>query len=199
MIDDGIDKGRRRFLTTTATVVGGVGAAGGAVPFIASMKPSAMAKAIGAPVEIDLSDLKPGERKIEQWQGKPIWILRRTPEMLDQLEHPGPRIRDPDSVENQQPEYARNEHRSINAEYLIVIGLCTHLGCSPTFLQEDEAEQHNLGADWKGGFFCPCHGTLFDLAGRVYKNFPAPTNLVVPPHKYLSDTRVLIGDDSEES
>ena len=197
MNDDGIDKGRRRLLTTAATVVGGAGAAVAAVPFIAAMTPSAKAKAIGAPVEIDLGDIRPGERKIAKWQGKPIWILRRTQESLALLAKPGPKIRDPDSAENQQPDYARNEHRSINPEYLIVIGLCTHLGCSPSFVAEHD--DHELGSDWDGGFFCPCHGTLFDLAGRVYKNFPAPTNLVVPPHKYLSSTRVLIGDDSEIS
>jgi len=194
MNDDGIDKSRRRFLTTTATVVGGVGAAATSVPFIASMTPSAKTKAIGAPVEVDLGDLQPGERKIEKWQGKPVWILRRTNETLEQLANPGPQIRDPKSEENQQPEYARNEYRSIKPEYLIVLGLCTHLGCSPSYVAEED--EHDLGPEWKGGFFCPCHGTLFDLAGRVYKNFPAPTNLVIPPHKYLSDTLVLIGDDS---
>jgi len=194
MNDDGIDKSRRRFLTTAATVVGGVGAAATSVPFIASMTPSAKTKAIGAPVEVDLGDLQPGERKIAQWQGKPVWILRRTNETLEQLANPGPQIRDPKSEENQQPEYARNEYRSIKPEYLIVLGLCTHLGCSPSYVAEED--EHDLGPEWKGGFFCPCHGTLFDLAGRVYKNFPAPTNLVIPPHKYLSDTLVLIGDDS---
>jgi len=194
MNDDGIDKSRRRFLTTAATVVGGVGAAATSVPFIASMTPSAKTKAIGAPVEVDLGDLQPGERKIEKWQGKPVWILRRTNETLEQLANPGPQIRDPKSEENQQPEYARNEYRSIKPEYLIVLGLCTHLGCSPSYVAEED--EHDLGPEWKGGFFCPCHGTLFDLAGRVYKNFPAPTNLVIPPHKYLSDTLVLIGDDS---
>ena len=194
MNDDGIDKSRRRFLTTAATVVGGVGAAATSVPFIASMTPSAKTKAIGAPVEVDLGDLQPGERKIEKWQGKPVWILRRTNETLEQLANPGPQIRDPQSEENQQPEYARNEYRSIKPEYLIVLGLCTHLGCSPSYVAEED--EHDLGPEWKGGFFCPCHGTLFDLAGRVYKNFPAPTNLVIPPHKYLSDTLVLIGDDS---
>lgn len=199
MNDDGIDKGRRRFLTTAATVVGGAGAAAGAVPFIASMAPSAKARAIGAPVEVEIGDLKPGERKITQWQGKPIWILRRSESTLERLQNPGPRIKDPRSEEEQQPEYAENMHRSIKPEYLIVIGLCTHLGCSPSYVTADEGDQHDLGADWKGGFFCPCHGSIFDLSGRVYKNFPAPSNLIVPPHKYLSDNRVLIGDDSEVS
>ena len=194
MNDDGIDISRRRFLTTATTVVGGVGAAAASVPFIVSMTPSAKTKAIGAPVEVDLGDLQPGERKIAQWQGKPVWILRRTKETLAQLASPGPQIRDPKSEENQQPEYARNEYRSIKPEYLIVLGLCTHLGCSPSYVAEED--EHDLGPEWKGGFFCPCHGTQFDLAGRVYRNFPAPTNLIIPPHKYLSNTLVLIGDDS---
>jgi len=194
MNDAGIDKGRRRFLTTTASVIGGVGAAATAVPFISSLTPSAKAKAIGAPVEIEIGDLSPGELKIEMWQGKPVWILRRGEVSLETLAQDNPEIRDPDSLEDQQPDYARNNYRSIKPEYLIVIGLCTHLGCSPTYVTGQE--DHELGSDWQGGFFCPCHGTLFDLAGRVYRKFPAPTNLVVPPHQYLSDTRVLIGDDS---
>jgi ubiquinol-cytochrome c reductase iron-sulfur subunit len=195
MNDGGIDSTRRRLLTTAATIVGGVGAAAASVPFIASMTPSAKTKAIGAPVEVDLSDLQPGQRKIIQWQGKPVFILRRTAESLEQLANPGPQVRDPQSEENQQPEYARNIYRSIKPEYLIMLGLCTHLGCSPTFVAEED--EHDLGPEWKGGFFCPCHGSLFDLAGRVHKNFPAPSNIIIPPHKYLTDTRVLVGDDSE--
>ncbi|TAJ92474.1 MAG: ubiquinol-cytochrome c reductase iron-sulfur subunit [Gammaproteobacteria bacterium] len=195
MNDGGIDTTRRRLLTTAATIVGGVGAAAASVPFIASMTPSAKTKAIGAPVEVDLSDLQPGQRKIIQWQGKPVFILRRTAESLEQLANPGPQVRDPQSEENQQPEYARNIYRSIKPEYLIMLGLCTHLGCSPTFVAEED--EHDLGPEWKGGFFCPCHGSLFDLAGRVHKNFPAPSNIIIPPHKYLTDTRVLVGDDSE--
>ena len=195
MNDGGIDTTRRRLLTTAATVVGGIGAAAASVPFIASMTPSAKTKAIGAPVEVDLSDLQPGQRKIIQWQGKPVFILRRTAENLAQLANPGPQVRDPQSEENQQPEYARNIYRSIKPEYLILLGLCTHLGCSPTYVAEEDG--HDLGSEWKGGFFCPCHGSLFDLAGRVHKNFPAPSNIIIPPHKYLTDTRVLVGDDSE--
>lgn len=195
MNDGGIDKTRRRLLTTAATVVGGVGAAAASVPFIASMTPSAKTKAIGAPVEVDLGDLQPGQRKIIQWQGKPVFVLRRTAESLEQLANPGPQVRDPQSEENQQPEYARNIYRSIKPEYLIMLGLCTHLGCSPTFVAEED--EHDLGPEWQGGFFCPCHGSLFDLAGRVHKNFPAPSNIIIPPHKYLTDTRVLVGDDSE--
>lgn len=195
MNDGGIDTTRRRLLTTAATIVGGVGAAAASVPFIASMTPSAKTKAIGAPVEVDLSDLQPGQRKIIQWQGKPVFILRRTAESLEQLANPDPHVRDPQSEENQQPEYARNIYRSIKPEYLIMLGLCTHLGCSPTFVAGED--EHDLGPEWKGGFFCPCHGSTFDLAGRVHKNFPAPSNIIIPPHKYLTDTRVLVGDDSE--
>jgi ubiquinol-cytochrome c reductase iron-sulfur subunit len=197
MSDDGIDKDRRRFLTTTATAVGGVGAVATAVPFISTMTPSARARAIGAPIEVDISDITPGERKIVKWQGKPVWILRRRQEDLDELAKPGDEIKDPESEEQQQPDYAKNLYRSISPEYLIVIGLCTHLGCSPTFVPKEV--ENDLGPEWKGGFFCPCHGSLFDLAGRVYKGFPAPTNLLVPPHQYLTETRVLIGDDSEIS
>jgi ubiquinol-cytochrome c reductase iron-sulfur subunit len=197
MSDDGIDKDRRRFLTTTATAVGGVGAVATAVPFISTMTPSARARAIGAPIEVDISDIAPGERKIVKWQGKPVWILRRRQEDLDELAKPGDEIKDPESEEQQQPDYAKNLYRSISPEYLIVIGLCTHLGCSPTFVPKEV--ENDLGPEWKGGFFCPCHGSLFDLAGRVYKGFPAPTNLLVPPHQYLTETRVLIGDDSEIS
>jgi len=194
MSDDGVDAGRRRFLTATATVVGGVGAVATAVPFVSTMTPSAKARAIGAPVEVDISDLRPGERKIVKWQGKPVWILRRDEASVSELAGLDDLVRDPESVEEQQPDYAQNQYRSVKPEYLIVIGLCTHLGCSPSYLAEDDP--NTLGPDWKGGFFCPCHGSRFDLAGRVYKDVPAPTNLIVPPYQYLSDTRVLIGDDS---
>jgi len=158
------------------------------------MTPSAKTKAIGAPVEVDISQLKPGERKIIKWQGKPVWILRRNETMLSDISTLDDELSDPASEENQQPEYATNEDRSIKPEYLVVVGICTHLGCSPSYVTKDA--EHNLGSDWKGGFFCACHGSLFDLAGRVYKGFPAPYNLVVPPHKYLTSDRLLIGDDS---
>ncbi len=194
MSSEGMDKDRRRFLTAAATVVGGAGAVAAAVPFISTLTPSAKARAIGAPVEIDLSDLAPGGLKIEQWQGKPIWILRRSKEDLDTLPGLAEELRDPDSEVEQQPAYASDEHRSIKPEYLIVVGLCTHLGCSPSYVRKGESD--TLGEDWQGGFFCPGHGSRFDLAGRVFKGVPAPANLVVPPHKYLSDSRVLIGDDS---
>jgi ubiquinol-cytochrome c reductase iron-sulfur subunit len=195
MTADRPDPARRRFLTTAATVVGGAGAAAAAVPFIAAMTPSERARAIGAPVEEDIADLQPGELRRVQWQGKPVWILRRDPQDLATLEKIKGDLRDPASEEAQQPDYARNEYRSIRPEILIVVGLCTHLGCSPTYVPARDAEAHGLPGDWPGGFFCPCHGSRFDLAGRVFKGVPAPTNLLVPPHQYLSDTRVLIGDD----
>ncbi len=194
MSDDGVDGGRRRFLTATATVVGGAGVAAAAVPFISTMTPSAKARAIGAPVEVDISELQPGERKIVKWQGKPVWVLRRDEEAVSELAGLDAVVRDPDSLEEQQPDYAQNQYRSVKPEYLIIIGLCTHLGCSPTYVAQDDT--NTFGPDWKGGFFCPCHGSRFDLAGRVYKDVPAPTNMIVPPYQYLSETRVLIGDDS---
>jgi len=194
MNNEGMNKDRRRFLTAAATVVGGAGAVASTVPFISTLTPSAKAKAIGAPVEIDLSDLEPGGLKIEQWQGKPVWILRRTEAEVAGLSTLDSSLRDPDSEVEQQPSYARDEYRSIKPEYLIVIGLCTHLGCSPKFVRKED--DHPLGDDWLGGFFCPCHGSTFDLAGRVFQGVPAPTNLLVPPHKYLSDTRILVGDDT---
>jgi ubiquinol-cytochrome c reductase iron-sulfur subunit len=191
-----VDVNRRRFLTTTASVVGGAGAVATSIPFISTLSPSAKTKAIGAPVEVEIGDIQPGELKISQWQGKPVWILRRPQSALDGIRDLDTEVSDPISDREQQPEYAKNEYRSVKPEYLIVIGLCTHLGCSPTYVNQDDGGSHNLGSDWKGGFFCPCHGSKFDMAGRVYKGVPAPTNLVVPPHMYLSETKVLIGDDS---
>lgn len=196
MSDDGINTDRRRFLTTSATVVGGVGVLATAVPFVSTFTPSAKAKAIGAPVEVDISGLQPGERLIVKWQGKPVWILRRDDTALESITDLDAEVRDPASDEDQQPKYAKNEHRSIKPEYLIVLGLCTHLGCSPKQVLEGEGEAYGLADDWTGGFFCPCHGSRFDLAGRVFKGVPAPRNLIVPPHQYLSDTRVIIGEDS---
>jgi ubiquinol-cytochrome c reductase iron-sulfur subunit len=192
---DGIDTNRRRFLTTTATVVGGAGAVATSIPFISTLSPSAKTKAIGAPVEVEIGELQPGELKIVLWQGKPVWILRRDETTLEGIKSLDADVRDPSSDEQQQPEYAKNEYRSVKPEYLIVLGLCTHLGCSPTFVEAEDGASHNLSG-WKGGFFCPCHGSRFDLAGRVFKGVPAPRNLVVPPHMYLNDTKILIGDDS---
>lgn len=196
MKNDGVNTERRRFLTTTASVAGGAGALATAVPFVSTLTPSAKVRAIGAPVEVDIGDLEVGERKIVEWRGKPVWILRRGDSSINELGALDEEVKDPSSRSEQQPSYARNEHRSQRAEYLVVLGICTHLGCSPVYVRKGEGEAHQLGADWKGGFFCPCHGSRFDLAGRVYKGVPAPSNLVVPPYRYLSDTRVLIGDDS---
>jgi len=195
MINKNIDQGRRRFLTTAATVVGGVGAVAAAVPFVSNMNPSAKTKAIGAPVEVDISKLEPGDRMIEKWQGKPVWILRRTGEMLKDISSLNDKVSDPASDDSAQPDYAKNEFRAREDEFLVVIGICTHLGCSPNFVMKEEGD--SIAADWKGGFFCPCHGSRFDLAGRVFKGVPAPRNLVIPPYKFISPTRLLIGDDSE--
>ena len=173
-------------------MVGGAGAAGAAWPFASSWQPSERARAIGAPVEVDIAKLEAGARLTVKWRGKPVWIVRRTAEALDSLPGLDAVVRDPESNEPQQPDYARNPHRSIKAEFLVLVGLCTHLGCAPSYVREGEG---NLGADWRGGFFCPCHGSRFDYAGRVYQGVPAPSNLEVPPHMYLSDTRIIIGAD----
>lgn len=188
--------GRRRFLVAATSVAGGIAGAAIATPFLASMMPSERAKAAGAPVEVDISKLEPGMLIMVEWRGKPIWVLKRTPEMLATLEKLNGVVADPKSEKDQQPDYARNETRSIKPEVLVAEGVCTHLGCSPVF-RKDIAPA-DLGADWLGGFFCPCHGSKFDLAGRVYQGVPAPTNLLVPPHTYLSESRLLIGAENKE-
>ena len=194
MTDNPVDVGRRRFLTGTTVVIGGLGAAVASVPFIASFQPSAKAKAIGAPVSVDISKIEPGQRITQKWRGQPVWIVRRTSAMLDTLKAlDADTLRDPGSEESSQPGYATNAWRSSREEYLVLVGLCTHLGCSPSFVPEAGGEA--LGNDWIGGFFCPCHGSKFDLAGRVYKGVPAPTNLIVPPYRYETDTQVVIGED----
>ena len=185
MSTDGVDTSRRRFLTAAATVVGAVGTVAVLVPFVKSMQPSACAQAAGAPVEVDISKLEPGQKINVEWRGKPVWVVRRTPEMLANLKALDDQVADPASEAPQQPDYAKNENRSIKPEVLVLIGICTHLGCSPTYRPEVAPE--DLGADWKGGFFCPCHGSKFDLAGRVYRGLPAPTNLIVPPHRYVGE------------
>jgi len=197
MADKELDQGKRRFLLTATGVAGGIATAAAAVPFVASMLPSERAKAAGAPVEADIGRLVPGEKIIVEWRGQPVWIVRRTPEMLDAVKRDDGKVADPKSERNKDltPEYARNEYRSIKPEYLVVVGICSHLGCSPVDKFKPQAEPFEH--DWKGGFYCPCHGSLFDLAGRVYKNKPAPDNLRVPPYKFLSDTRILIGEDSK--
>ncbi|OGI69118.1 MAG: ubiquinol-cytochrome c reductase iron-sulfur subunit [Candidatus Muproteobacteria bacterium RBG_16_60_9] len=196
MGDEDVDSRRRQLLIVT-TGLGLVGSGFAAVPFVKSMQPSARAKAAGAPVEVDISGIEPGQLKTVEWRGKPVWILRRTPEMLASLKADLEVLADPESaVAAQQPAYAQNATRSIKPEVLVVVGICTHLGCSPDKRVEAGAVSR-LGSDWPGGFFCPCHGSKFDLAGRVYRNVPAPTNLVVPPYKYLTDTRVVIGEDQK--
>jgi len=191
-----VDLGRRRFLTATATVVGGIGAAFVAVPFLKSWSPSERAQAAGAPVEADISKLEEGAMMTVEWRGKPVWLLKRSQQMLDDLPGLKDQLLDPNSeMASQQPKYAQNASRSIKPEVLVLVGICTHLGCSPTF--RPDVAPADLGPAWKGGFFCPCHGSRFDLAGRVYKGVPAPSNLEVPSYRYLSDSRVLIGVDPE--
>ncbi len=188
-----VDLKKRRFLTVAASVVGGAGAVMVAIPFVQYMTPSDRARAAGAPVEADISKLEVGQLIRVKWRGQPVWFVRRSEEMLKNLETLDSVMLDPDSaVEDQQPSYAQNKYRSIKDELLVAIGICTHLGCSPTFKPEVGGD---LGPDWKGGFFCPCHGSIFDLAGRVYAGVPAPLNLVIPPHRYLSDTVIMIGED----
>jgi ubiquinol-cytochrome c reductase iron-sulfur subunit len=190
---ESVDLKKRRMLVAATSVMGAVGAAYVAVPFLASWQPSARAKAAGAPVEADISKVEMGQLLRVKWRGKPVWIVRRSKEMLDSLPALSDALRDPNSDESDQPAYCKNEQRSLKAEYFVGVGICTHLGCSPTY--RPEVAPADLGADWKGGFFCPCHGSRFDLAGRVYAGVPAPLNLVIPPHQYLSDTNLLIGDD----
>ncbi len=188
-----VDLKKRRFLTAATSVVAGAGAVMVAIPFVQYMTPSDRARAAGAPVEADISKLEVGQLIRVKWRGQPVWFVRRTEEMLKNLETLDSVMLDPDSaVEDQQPSYAQNKYRSIKDELLVAIGICTHLGCSPTFKPEVGGD---LGPDWKGGFFCPCHGSIFDLAGRVYAGVPAPLNLVIPPHRYLSDTVIMIGED----
>ncbi|MDI5889769.1 ubiquinol-cytochrome c reductase iron-sulfur subunit [Halomonas rhizosphaerae] len=197
MADNGVNKGRRRFLVGATTVVGAVGAVGVAVPFVASWQPSARARAAGAPVQADVSKLESGQRMTVEWRGKPVWIINRTPEMIERTEgFDTSRLADPDSEEPQQPAYIEGPLRSIKPEIGVIVGICTHLGCSPLYRPEPDAE--GVGTDdWPGGFFCPCHGSRFDLAGRVFRNVPAPTNLEVPPYRFDSDELITVGEDEE--
>jgi ubiquinol-cytochrome c reductase iron-sulfur subunit len=190
---EGMDPQRRRLLFATSVAAAAAGMAV-AVPFVGSFAPSGRALAAGAPVEVDISKLAAGEMLTVEWRGKPVWIVNRTPEMLATLTKVEPKLADPGSERPQQPAYAANAHRSIRPEIFVAIGICTHLGCSPTEKFKEGAAQ-GMSPDWDGGFFCPCHGSQFDLAGRVLKNMPAPTNLEIPPHRYLADTRLLIGAD----
>ena len=186
---------RRRFLSVATTVTGAVGAGFAATPFIASWQPSARARALGAPVEVDISKLEDGALMKVTWRGKPVSILRRSSEMLKRMENSSVALRDPESEEDQQPNYARNEFRSIKPEVLVIVSNCTHLGCVPT--SRFEVAPADLGPDWVGGFFCPCHGSKFDLSGRVFAGVPAPTNLVVPPYRFADDNTLIIGEDAE--
>ncbi len=189
------DPQRRFWLLATATA-GGVGAVATAVPFVSTFAPSERAKAAGGPVEVDISDIAPGGTKIVEWRGKPIWLVRRTAEMMAALQGHDAELVDPQSERDQQPPYARNPARAIKPELFVAIGICTHLGCSPSTAPQGSPNP-SLPADWPGGFFCPCHGSTFDGAGRVFKNKPAPTNLEIPPYRFASDTRVVIGDDTK--
>jgi len=188
------DGSRRTALALTAAA-GAVGGAAVALPFVLTFQPSERAKAAGAPVEVDIGDLKPGELRRVEWRGKPVWVLRRTPEMLETLKSTTPKLADPDSKRKDYPtpSWAQNDHRSLKPEYLVVVGICSHLGCSPSD-KFAAGPQPSLPDDWPGGWLCPCHGSTFDYSGRVYKNMPAPDNLEVPPYKYLTDTRLLIGE-----
>ena len=190
------DGSKRRFLLAATSIVGGVGAVAAAIPFVVSMTPSARARAAGAPVEVDISKLEPGMMVTVEWRGQPVWIVHRTKEMLDNLPKLNDRVADPESSQPLQPAYVGKETRSIKPEYLVLVGICSHLGCSPTEKLKIGADS-GMGDDWPGGFYCPCHGSKFDVSGRVLKGMPAPVNLKVPPYTYLSDTRLLIGQDSK--
>jgi ubiquinol-cytochrome c reductase iron-sulfur subunit len=195
MAESTVDKGKRRFVIGATSAVGGIGVAAAASPFVISMFPSERAKAAGAPVEVDIGKLEPGQKIDVEWRGKVVWIIGRTKAMLDGLPKLDAKLADPASNQPQQPDYAKNPVRSIKPGVLVAVGICTHLGCSPTF--RPEVAPADLGPDWLGGFFCPCHQSKFDLAGRVYAGVPAPTNLVIPPHKYVGDTKIVIGEDSK--
>jgi ubiquinol-cytochrome c reductase iron-sulfur subunit len=197
MSNDGVNAGRRRFLVAATSVVGAAGAVGAAVPFVGSWFPSAKAKAAGAPVKVNISKIEPGQQMVAEWRGQPVFIVRRTEETLTNLDKLTDTVADPKSEASVQPAYVDPVVRSIKPEVLIVVGLCTHLGCAPSFRPEVAAA--DLGADWLGGYFCPCHGSKYDMAGRVYKGQPAPLNLPVPPHSYETDSVVIIGVDQESA
>ena len=191
MKEEDVDNSRRHFLTIAASAAGAVGAVGVAIPFLSSMKPSARAQALGAPVEVSVGSMEPGEMARVVWRGKVVYVLRRSQDMLERLASNVDQLRDPESAESEQPEYTANATRSVKPEFLVLEGVCTHLGCAP--LQDFEVRPSE---NWNGGFFCPCHGSKFDLAGRVYKGVPAPTNLRVPPYRFVRDDLILIGQDT---
>ena len=197
MSNDGVNAGRRRFLVAATSVVGAAGAAGAAIPFLGSWAPSARAKAAGAPVRVNIGKIEPGQQIVAEWRGQPVFILNRTEEMLQALPKLNAELADPSSQASVQPEYVNPEARSIKPEILVLVGLCTHLGCSPSF--RPEVAPADLGAQWVGGYFCPCHGSRYDLAGRVYKSQPAPLNLPVPPHSYESADVIVLGVDQEKA
>ena len=197
MKKEGVDKSKRQFLTSALTVVGAVGVGYLAVPFLSQMQPSAKAMAAGAPVEVDISKMEPGQLLRVAWRGKPVWILNRTHEVLQTLKMLDSELSDPLSEESIQPLYTKNPVRAIKPEIFVAIGLCTHLGCSPTY--RPEIAPADLGEKWKGGFFCPCHGSWFDLAGRVYRGVPAPTNLEIPPYRFVNETLIIIGESTNEA
>jgi ubiquinol-cytochrome c reductase iron-sulfur subunit len=197
MSNDGVNTGRRRFLVAATSVVGAAGAVGAAVPFVGSWFPSAKAKAAGAPVKVNISKIELGQQIVAEWRGQPVFILHRTEEMLAALPKLDPELADPESKASEQPAYVKAGTRSYKPEILILVGLCTHLGCSPSFRPEVAAV--DLGPQWVGGYFCPCHGSRYDLAGRVYKSQPAPLNLPVPPHSYESADVVVLGVDQEKA
>lgn len=193
MSNDGVNAGRRRFLVAATSVVGAAGAAGAAIPFLGSWAPSAKAKAAGAPVRVNVGKIEPGQQIVAEWRGQPVFVLHRTPEIMEGLKKIEAQLADPESKQSDQPTYVNPGERSIKPELLFVLGVCTHLGCAPTF--RPEVAPADLGPDWVGGYFCACHGSRYDLAGRVYKAQPAPLNLPVPPHSYESDNVVIIGID----
>ncbi|WP_413436538.1 ubiquinol-cytochrome c reductase iron-sulfur subunit [Sulfuriferula sp. GW1] len=195
MSNQQVDRSKRRFLIAATTAVGGVAGVAVMVPFVMSMLPSERAKAAGAPVDVDISKLESGMLLAVAWQGKPVWVVSRTKEMLARLPKNDSFLLDPKSEQPQQPEYCKNEWRSIKPEFLVVVGICTHLGCSPTFRKDVGAA--DLGADWPGGWLCPCHGSKYDLAARVFKDVPAPLNMDIPPYKFVNDNLILVGDDSK--
>jgi ubiquinol-cytochrome c reductase iron-sulfur subunit len=186
---------RRNFLANLTKVMGGVGGIFAVIPFLSTMSPSEKAKSAGAPIEIDVSGLKPGAFKVVEWRGKPVWVVRRTAEMINNTQEDNDILTDPKSLEEHQPKYTQNKFRSLNPEYLVLLGVCTHLGCSP--LYKPNSKTAELGLDWKGGFFCPCHGSKFDLSGRVHRGMPAPYNLEVPPYYFVSESRIIVGKDGE--
>jgi len=188
---------RRNFLTNLTKVMGGVGGIFAVIPFLSTMSPSEKAKSAGAPIEIDVSGLKPGAFKVVEWRGKPVWVVRRTAEMINNTQEDNDILTDPKSLEEHQPIYTQNKFRSLNPEYLVLLGVCTHLGCSP--LYKPNSKTAELGLDWKGGFFCPCHGSKFDLSGRVHKGVPAPYNLEVPPYYFASENKIIVGKDGESA